>query len=565
MKKRILGFVLALCLIIGLLPAIALAEEAAAANPQAVTVTLRDSVNYTAETAIKWEVEAGDKYYATTSATGVITSLGSLKKDLNNIEPAAWNIMLDNTAATAVLVLNGATIDILTSAQTGGGNALIMVAGDGALEIRTIADSTVTFQRNGGISTAMGGGTTYTGNAKLTVTNDGTKTNYATYAIRETVGTLTFKNADVYTFASYNAGSKATRHFALQAASTLTVDGGTLYVAGQHSHMGCIKASADLIIKNNANVTLRNRGTYVAAEVAGEFVIDSATLAINNSHFNSAPYMINKMPTLNGVFAKYSSEKSGSDWETLAVAAGTDLTTGEHNYWRYLFEACAHANAGTQTDCATAVICPDCNGTVAAAKEHTVVDDKDCTTADVCTVCKKVVTEAKAAHSGGKATCTAKAVCEVCGKEYGELGHEPAEGTFSCDVAHPCKLCGGTYREAGTHIGGGTAATCAKKAVCSCGAEYGELAACTPAADDGDCSTAIKCTVCGKETTAAQTHKYTNNSDTTCDNAGCTHTRKVEQGDKNPQTGDNTPVVLFVALATLAAAAVIFTKKRAII
>jgi LPXTG-motif cell wall-anchored protein len=88
-------------------------------------------------------------------------------------------------------------------------------------------------------------------------------------------------------------------------------------------------------------------------------------------------------------------------------------------------------------------------------------------------------------------------------------------------------------------------------------------AAHTPAADDGDCTTDIKCSVCGKTTTAGEAaHKYTDKNDTTCDNAGCTNTRKVE-GTENPKTGDNSAIAVVAALMVTAAAAFVTTKKFA--
>ncbi|MBR4017759.1 MAG: hypothetical protein IKK11_08095 [Oscillospiraceae bacterium] len=46
--------------------------------------------------------------------------------------------------------------------------------------------------------------------------------------------------------------------------------------------------------------------------------------------------------------------------------------------------------------------------------------------------------------------------------------------------------------------------------------------------DDGDCTTAVKCKNCDVIVVAAKSaHTFTNSSDTTCDNEGCTHTRTV--------------------------------------
>ena len=186
-----------------------------------------------------------------------------------------------------------------------------------------------------------------------------------------------------------------------------------------------------------------------------------------------------------------------------------------------------------------------------------------------CTACGTVC-----AHSGGAATCTAKAVCTVCGSTYGELStnthdwggwvsngngthmrtcktdtsHTETEdctgGTATCTEKGTCSVCGAAYgstlphsynteewkfdgtnhwyecacgarSEAEAHSGG--TATCRNKAVCSvCGATYGELAA----------------------------HTYENGKCTGCEEADPNH---VPESD-NPQTGDNSNMVLWIAL-----------------
>ena len=157
---------------------------------------------------------------------------------------------------------------------------------------------------------------------------------------------------------------------------------------------------------------------------------------------------------------------------------------------------------------------------------------------------------------GGTATCTSKAVCEECNLTYGDFGahaygdlfeavaekHTATELLPSVAAHYHCSVCGkyftaakvettlealtgetpshsygdwqtnddkhwkecscGDRKDSSAHIGG--SATCEVKAKCSvCNAEYGELSAHTPSADDGDCTTAITCSVCGEITTAA--------------------------------------------------------------
>ncbi len=161
---------------------------------------------------------------------------------------------------------------------------------------------------------------------------------------------------------------------------------------------------------------------------------------------------------------------------------------------------------------------------VAALGHKAEEDDGDCTTAVHCTVCKEEVEAAASAHTGGTATCEKKAVCEACGKEYGELaehkltkvdakdatctekgnvayyvcsvckknvdadgkelttvevaalGHKAEEDDGDCTTAVYCTVCKEEVEAAASVHTGGTA-TCEKKAVCEvCGKEYGELA-----------------------------------------------------------------------------------------
>ena len=90
--------------------------------------------------------------------------------------------------------------------------------------------------------------------------------------------------------------------------------------------------------------------------------------------------------------------------------------------------------------------------------------------------CGEVKADSKVAHSGGTATCTAQAVCEVCGKAYGELAaHTPAADDGDCTTAVKCTVCDAVVVEAKASHTGGTA-TYTKKAVCEvCGTAYGSV------------------------------------------------------------------------------------------
>ncbi len=54
--------------------------------------------------------------------------------------------------------------------------------------------------------------------------------------------------------------------------------------------------------------------------------------------------------------------------------------------------------------------------------------------------------------------------------------------------------------------------------------------------DDGDCTTAVTCTVCGYAVVPAMEHSFTDAEDTDCNNEGCTHTHTMPEDDGNCTT-----------------------------
>lgn len=190
----------------------------------------------------------------------------------------------------------------------------------------------------------------------------------------------------------------------------------------------------------------------------------------------------------------------------------------------------AHTPGADDGDCTTAVDCLICGVEAIAAKEcHTggtatcerrarctvctteygdlaehvpFMDDGDCTTDLYCSNCWSVITPAKASHTGGVATCEKQAECEICGKKYGNLAaHTPHEDDGSCLTEVCCIVCGTVTTPAQqNHLGG--MATCEHKAICAiCGTAYGEFAPHIPDNDDGDCTTAVHCSICHVVTT----------------------------------------------------------------
>ncbi len=70
------------------------------------------------------------------------------------------------------------------------------------------------------------------------------------------------------------------------------------------------------------------------------------------------------------------------------------------------------------------------------------------------------------------------------------------------------------------------------------------FAAHTPEADDGNCTTEVICSVCGVVTTEGEAdHAYTNACDTDCNNAGCTAGNRTTEHTPNADDGDCTSEV----------------------
>ena len=104
------------------------------------------------------------------------------------------------------------------------------------------------------------------------------------------------------------------------------------------------------------------------------------------------------------------------------------------------------------------------------------------------------------AHQWNDATCTTLKTCTVCGTTEGEmLPHNWEDAT--CITAKTCKTCGATEGEALGH---------------------------TPAEDDGDCTTPVKCKNCNQIAVSGnQTHTYGTITYTWADDySSCTAMRK---------------------------------------
>ncbi|MCQ5056137.1 InlB B-repeat-containing protein [Agathobaculum butyriciproducens] len=221
-------------------------------------------------------------------------------------------------------------------------------------------------------------------------------------------------------------------------------------------------------------------------------------------------------------------------------------------------------------------------------------------------------------HTGGTATCIEQATCEICGEKYGDLKphsyspdwstdetnhwhectecraktdeveHTDGNKDHKCDVCekilsectdtnkdHKCDLCGKTLSE---HSGG--KATCKDKAKCEfCGESYGELnvnnhsdlkhfsAVAATKTAEGNIEYWY-CSGCKKYYKDAAATQEIKQADTvTAKRPSGTITPGV---DKSPQTGDNSNLLLWIALLFISGGAVTATtvygrkKKRSV-
>ncbi len=177
----------------------------------------------------------------------------------------------------------------------------------------------------------------------------------------------------------------------------------------------------------------------------------------------------------------------------IALKSGTVIitaTSGNASATCEITVVAGHIPEEDDNDCTTAVHCTICGEVTTEAKAaHTPeTDDGDCTTDIKCSVCGKVTTKGNEAHTGGTATCKEKAECSVCGKEYGKLAaHKPEADDGDCTTDIKCSVCSEvTTKGNATHTGG--TATCTEKAKCEvCGKAYGDLKEHQDADHDGLC------------------------------------------------------------------------------
>ena len=340
--------------------------------------------------------------------------------------------------------------------------------------------------------------------------------------------------------------SSTTVGISLKSATTIKGDA-EVYVT---SKSGYAIGGAAITITDAANVTAvseSNTAISGAVKISGNAIVlaEGGTTGISGMY--GIPLVLKDSPKITakggtqafnisngmdtkGYTVKVGKEKDGSD----AAAWDMEISFTKYgNDYKYAYiESCSHPNAADDSDCTTAVICPDCGITITEAYEMHNVDtwtsnhDETCTAdgtkSGLCTRCGTKVTETDTgsmhAHTmkhyeAVPATCMTQGNveywhCSECNKNYasatggetfntvitdknpdnhtGTVVWVQTETThkqeYSCCHAEvsveenhewkngKCTVC--SYPCA--HQGG--EATCTQKAVCAtCGSEYGEV------------------------------------------------------------------------------------------
>ena len=565
MKKRILGLALALILVVSLLP---MTTFAATPRPRFEIEDPNGTVSST--------VAAGTVYYVTfedvlnaegTEVIGnkaVLVAQDATAPTTNYIKfefvDGVFQVTFNNVNYRPTAAANINFEKATTDSYTREFNTVVTLVGENHFTQTESNNSRIIFSNSGNVTFTGSGSIAF--DAKLSSGCLIQKKNSGDFIIQDTTFNMTLISPNAA------AGIIVQGNIIFDGANVNIVGNkATCLVVGTAYRTLLDDTTKGITIQKGANVTLNQDKGVAAAKTNGKIVVNSATFTANKASSNNDPVFL-AAPYVTGC----SSVQYGvslAKLKNMTLEGGTTLTTDhQFNAFKAIHECVA--SEGDDGDCTTAVKCA-CGKVMTPAKEHIAGTKTDCTKNTPCGnegCTKDFAQDALAAHVPGEDdnNCATPVKCTNPGCEADAIeakAHELKEGTYTCDQAHPCKNCGENYRNAGEHVGGGTEATCQKKAVCSCGQEYGELGACKPEADDGDCTTAVKCSVCGKETKAAEkAHKYTDKNDTTCDNEGCKNTRKVE-GTENPKTGDNTALVLMVSLMAAAAAAFVCTKKFA--
>ena len=212
MKTRILSLLLALCLIAGILPFAALAEDAA----PYIGVQIENGGTYFWNEENEKQMTAGAATrYATTTAEGVVAAA---------TESDNWNIKLEYPAdGKPTLTLKGATI------KAGTNRFPLTINGTVDLTVVIESDSTISSDNRPAVQIFNFGVTTLTGAGKLTVATESGVGMYIGHATSVDAGETIFKDAKIDI--NY-AGDASTRMAISFFGKDLTIDNSVVNFTG---------------------------------------------------------------------------------------------------------------------------------------------------------------------------------------------------------------------------------------------------------------------------------------------------------------------------------------------
>ena len=214
-------------------------------------------------------------------------------------------------------------------------------------------------------------------------------------------------------------------------------------------------------------------------------------------------------------------------------------------------------------------LCTNCNQVQTVRVTSQYADGKWHLRHVTCTVCNKEWDFLASHNWSGTATCTSGRTCTECGGSSEPLGHDWGTWTQNSDEKTHTRICKRDTSHTETENCHGGTADCTHKAVCTvCGGEYGELdpknhtnlkhfpavAATKTAEGNIEYWYCSGCKKYYKDATATQEIKQAD-----------TVTAKLPGGtvkpgaDKSPQTGDNSNLLLWIALLFVSGGAAIGT------
>lgn len=546
MKKRLLGLALALVMVISLLPLTTLAEDPAPVKPR---FDINDP-NLSEE--MTQAIEADKTYYVKFED---VTGGNKPVLVAQDAEAPTDNYMkFQFVDGVCKVTFHG--VNYRPTAAHSGAFFEIAAAKDCSaafpVELTLEGVNNISSEAASGIRFIFGNennNTTITGNGSLNISMSYTKSNKLAMFQKKGGGDFIIKDTELnLTCSDSNTGLRM-----IISTGNIIIDHAKVTIAGNKGYAlfsgGLSSASDDtnigITIQKGSDVNIQYTNNVTVVQTAGRIEIASSNVEIRKSaqsvcFATSLPYLTGNYSSVQ-VLKVAGANPSMKDLSNYEVAEGTVLNSTDHKFSAYkVVHECLVIDK--DDTCLTAETCA-CGKEITPAKQHIAGTKNDCTKNTPCgnPGCEQdYAQDAVAAHTpaADDGDCTTDIMCSVDGCTQvvtpGAEKHTVTNRT-DCSVAYNCEVCGKQAYAAGEH---------------------------TPAADDGDCTTAVKCSICGKEAIAAKTHKYTDKNDTTCDNAGCTNTRKVE-GTENPKTGDNTALVLMVSLMATAAAAFVCTKKFA--